>query len=336
MKPYHEWDEAYILKLPPGEHDWIEFKDARSIDFTLPGVNEGKGLDELSKQISAFANSGGGAIVYGIKNTRPGAAREVDDTGGVTLSLKNGVKEWLEDVIHNLVDPPLVKFNVYTVEGGTPVSKIGSGKALLIVEIPSSASAPHQAKDNVYYGRVAGKSRPLGHHFVIDIINRPRHPKMKLTCRVDPEGHYSGEEERYIPTLWFSCRNIGRVYANYVNGFVWVPAALADAKEEEYAYADEIDGKPYVRKYFDNTIKEVVGEVARYRGRMLGTMKEDVYASRYDPVLPSRQFGFSVILRVPLDEFARFDDEELMWEVYADNSPLRKGVIKVADIVREN
>lgn len=334
MKPYDEWDEDYILNLPPGEHDWIEYKDARSIDFALPGGNEGKALEELSKQISAFANSGGGALVYGIKNTRLGTVREVDDAGGVTLNLKNGVKEWLEDIIPNLVDPPLVKFNIYTVEGSTPKSKIGVGKALLIIEIPSSASAPHQAKDNVYYGRVAGKTRPLGHRFVMDIINRPRHPKMKVTCRVDPEGHYSGMEEHYIPTLWFSCRNIGRVYANYVNGFVWVPATLTEAKDKDYAYEDEIDGKPYVRKYFDNTIKEVVGEVERYLGREFGTMKEYVYASRYEPVLPSRQFGFSVKLRVPLDELDRFEDEELIWEVYADNSPLRKGVIKVADIVR--
>jgi len=335
MKPYDDWDEDYILNLLPGEHDWIEYKDARSIDFALPGGNESRGLDELSKQISAFANSGGGAIVYGIKNTRPGSAREVDDAGGVTLNLKNGVKEWLEDVIPNLVDPPLIKFNVYTVEGNTPGSKIGAEKALLIIEIPSSASAPHQAKDNVYYGRVAGKSRPLGNRFVIDIINRPRHPKMEVTCHVDPKGRYSGRKNRNVPALWFYCRNTGRVYANYVNGFVWIPASLADVREEDNAYEDEIDEKPYVRKYFDNTIKEIVGEVERYRGQMLGTMKEPVYASRYEPVLPSRRFAFSVMFQVPLDELARFENEELLWEVYADNSPLREGKIKVSDIIRE-
>lgn len=286
MKPYYEWDEDYILNLPPGEHDWVEFKDARSLDFSLPGGNEDRSLDVLSKQISAFANSGGGAIVYGIKNTRPGAAREVDDAGGVMLNLKNGVKEWLEDVIPNLVDPALVKFNVYTLGGGTSGSNIGVGKALLVIEIPSSESAPHQAKDNVYYGRVAGKSRPLGNRFVMDIVNRPRSPKMALTCRADPEGRYSGRKGCQVPALRFYCRNAGRVYANYVNGFVWIPAALADAGEEEDAYEDEINGKPYVRKYFDNTIKEIVGEVERYYGRTLGSMKEPVYTSRYEPVLP--------------------------------------------------
>lgn len=67
MKPYAEWDEDYILGLPPGEHDWIEFKDSRSLDFSLPSGNENNSLKTLSKQISAFANSGGGAVVYGIK-----------------------------------------------------------------------------------------------------------------------------------------------------------------------------------------------------------------------------------------------------------------------------
>lgn len=41
------------------------------------------------------------------------------------------------------------------------------------------------------------------------------------------------------------------------------------------------------------------------------------------------------MLKVSLDELANFNEEELLWEVYADNSPLRKGVIKIADIVRE-
>ena len=59
MKPTVDWDESYILNLPPGEHDWVEFKGNRSLDFSLSGVDENNVLNELSKQLSAFANSGG-------------------------------------------------------------------------------------------------------------------------------------------------------------------------------------------------------------------------------------------------------------------------------------
>ena len=139
----------------------------------------------------------------------------------------------------------------------------------------------------------------------MDIINRPKHPKMVVTCRINPQGRYSGRKGRNVPTLSFYCRNAGRVYANYVNGYVWVPLALASLREEEDAVEDEMDGKKHVRKYFDNTVQEVVGQVDRYYGPIGGTMKEAVYVSRYEPVLPSRGFGFSVALSVPVDELTR-------------------------------
>ncbi len=66
MKPTSEWDLNHILQLPPGEFDWLEMKGRKALDFSLSSVDENKVLDELSKQVSAFANSGGGVIVYGI------------------------------------------------------------------------------------------------------------------------------------------------------------------------------------------------------------------------------------------------------------------------------
>lgn len=49
MKPIDEWDENYILNLPPGEHDWVEFKGSKSLDFNLPGVKIDDVINELSK-----------------------------------------------------------------------------------------------------------------------------------------------------------------------------------------------------------------------------------------------------------------------------------------------
>lgn len=128
----------------------------------------------------------------------------MDDFGGISLTLKNGVKEWLEDAITNLVDPMLTHFNVYTIEGGKPGSAITLGRALVVVEIPPSESAPHQANDNIYYGRVAGKSRPLGHRFVLDIINRPKHQKMKVTINLVQKMIDGGRKR--APHLRYSAR----------------------------------------------------------------------------------------------------------------------------------
>ena len=48
MKNVEDWDLDYILNLPEGEHDWVEFKSSRSLDFTAPGGDQSKALNELS------------------------------------------------------------------------------------------------------------------------------------------------------------------------------------------------------------------------------------------------------------------------------------------------
>ncbi len=89
MKPIAEWNEEYILSLPSGEVDWVEFKSSRSLDLTRPGVKEAEVRNELSKQLSAFSNAGGGALVYGVSDPTPGEPLKVSD-GGVSLRCKVG------------------------------------------------------------------------------------------------------------------------------------------------------------------------------------------------------------------------------------------------------
>jgi hypothetical protein len=334
MKEVREWNENYILNIPAGEHDWVEFKEARKLDLSLSGVKDGDVRNELSKQISAFANTGGGTIVYGVSDAPPGATRMVDASGGVSLSIKDGTKEWLEDIIPQLVDFPLLRFNIYVVVGDAPTSGIGVGKGLILVEIPESESAPHQANDYKYYARVGGKSRPIPHRLVLDIIGRARHPKMNVTCEVVSEGRYDGSKKRYLPILRFRCRNQGRVFANYVNGFISIPATLASVMQEEDAFERTLNNTKYIQKYFDNTIHDRVGQVDRYMGSMGITTKEATYISRFNPVLPSRHCATSVKLLVPLDQLADHGEEEILWEVYADSAPVERGRIKVAELVR--
>lgn len=66
MRPTVEWDEAYILSLPIGEFDWYEAKSSKGLDLTIPGVKENDVLENLARAVSAFSNSGGGQIVYGL------------------------------------------------------------------------------------------------------------------------------------------------------------------------------------------------------------------------------------------------------------------------------
>jgi len=105
-KPVSDWDEDYILSLPK-ENDEFDRKGARLLD-TKAGADENDVLNELAKQLSAFANTGGGQIIYGVED---------DGTiglGGVSVDMKpGGTKEWLERKIPVLTEYEIDGFAVY-------------------------------------------------------------------------------------------------------------------------------------------------------------------------------------------------------------------------------
>ena len=180
-KPAAEWDEDYILSLPVGEDDRLERKGARLLDLTIPGVKEDSVRDELAKQLSAFANTGGGNLIYGL--TDAGAI----DSGGVSRTVKGRAttKAWVEDLIPMLTDYEIVGVNVYEVLGNSQNSQIETGKALYVVDVPDSDRAPHQStRDLRYYVRLAGKSQPASHRLIEDIRNRARHPNVSFDAKV--------------------------------------------------------------------------------------------------------------------------------------------------------
>ena len=256
-----------LLNLPVGEFDWLEVKGRRGIDLTLSNVNEQHIRENLSKAISAFANSGGGTLVLGLSN--PKRHWQVDD-GGVELTVKKpSTREWLEDIIPTLVDLPLNAFNVYVVDNSTTrSSQITVGRGVFIIEIPDSEHAPHQAIDHRYYARVGGKSGPIGHRLVTDIFGRRQYPKIQLEFSIEASSYVeqdpfsvstpailsrSLEKEepkiRHKFELVIRARNIGRIFAKYMNAFVYIPVALVSEFELEHIYSDddfeEIDGINY-------------------------------------------------------------------------------------------
>jgi hypothetical protein len=179
MRPAAEWDEDYVLSLP-AENDRFERKGIRSLDLTA-GADEGKVRDELAKQLSAFANSGGGIVIYGLTDTG------TVDSGGINRILRGrqSTKDWLENVIPLLTEFEIVGVNVYEIRPKTETSQIHKEKSLYLVDIPASERAPHQStRDHLYYIRLGGKSEPAPHQLVEDIRNRAKHPNIELVLEL--------------------------------------------------------------------------------------------------------------------------------------------------------
>src|SRR4051812_47745973 len=98
------WTESDVKSLPTGEHDYFDRKSGEVFNDTghLKGT--------LAKAISAFANSGGGSLVLGVRDD--GTFDGVPAVNGSTPT-----REWLEQLIPNLVSYSLASFRVHEVEG---------------------------------------------------------------------------------------------------------------------------------------------------------------------------------------------------------------------------
>ena len=194
LRPVSDWDEAYILSLPK-ENVNLERKGTRKLDLTAE-ANEDDVLAELAKQLSAFANTGGGKIIYGLKDDG------TIDSGGVSTQVKKGgTKEWLERQIAVLTAYEIVGVCVYEFESKAADSQIAPGKALYVIDVPDSDRAPHQStRDSKYYVRLGSQSRPAPHKLIEDIRNRQKHPRVtlgKVSVEAQSDRQFGPDRSRY-------------------------------------------------------------------------------------------------------------------------------------------
>lgn len=342
MKRGSELRGPDLLNLPLGEFDWLEAKGRRVIDISDPRVKLDQAKQTMSKAVSAFANTGGGRLVIGMNVSSD--SWQVDG-GGVPRKLKSGTREWLEDIVPHLVDPMLQTFNVYEVHDFPPGSGLDEDCAVYVLDVGDSLQAPHMASDHVYYGRVAGKSRPLGNRLVRDILGRRRDPVFEVSVEaerrvhsVEPNAldhfHYlrtqPGPREVETRELVVSARNVGRAYAKYVSIEVKFPLRwLDDDRADVYASTVEvIDGERYVSEERQNTRRDVVDVKVD-----LSTGARRVYGpARYEPILPGLRHTWSMDLAGD----RRFLDLclPIFWTLHADNSGRSEGVIQWSEIVR--
>ena len=239
-----------LRALSPQEHDYVEFKGSAWL-VSDDGLVNSEFAHNLSKQVGAFANGAGGRILVGLDDHG-----RID--GGVPRGLRSGCRAWLEDLVPNAVEPPLRSCNVFEVVSEGPESSIRPGCAVYVLDIAASEQAPHQSKDNRYYLRIAGKSRPMGNVHVHDVLRRTRHPQITLS-RLGPYGPADlVTDDPRGPVAFVQLRailvNSGRNLAHHVGIELVVPRPFAGSEVRRR-----------MREAGEGTYSQTPGEVTFFR-----------------------------------------------------------------------
>jgi len=188
------------------------------------GKSDGKKA-EISKDVSAFANSAGGVIIYGVQEFNEPAKRHLPEKIN-PIDRTAFTKEWLEQVINTNLSPKISGLKIYPVTIGT----VEKNEVVYVVDIPQSNTA-HQAKDKRYYRRYNFESVPMDDYEIKDIINRTNKTDIEISFQ-----NYHGKKwfKKYAETdnvkitasIW--AYNNGNKVTQYLQVFISGEKLAAD------------------------------------------------------------------------------------------------------------
>ncbi|MBD0327999.1 MAG: ATP-binding protein [Pyrinomonadaceae bacterium] len=148
LSEQHYTDVVAFLQQRIGENLTVEYKRELS-------TSTNKDRSELCKDVSAFANSQGGTVFYGVDEDQPDRTPRLPPYGTPRRVGRQSVEEWASQVLRSGVQPPL-DFEMETFDYGG-----GPDRCVLVVRTNASPSAPHMVTlkaDNRYYGRFYRRS----------------------------------------------------------------------------------------------------------------------------------------------------------------------------------
>lgn len=138
---------------------------------------------EMSKDISAMANSAGGIIIYGLeeKNHIADIHSYVDG--------KEYTKEWLENVIDSNIHRKIDGIIIHPIRDDEDLSK-----SIYVVEIPESMNSPHMAKDRKYYKRHNFKNLPMEEYEIRSLYFKSSSPDLIFDKLIITNNFYTEEK----------------------------------------------------------------------------------------------------------------------------------------------
>jgi Putative DNA-binding domain len=325
------WQQSTLQAYIDGQVEeslQLEYKAAEAL-----GRQNNK-TTEITKDVSAMANSAGGTVVYGIKEFDLHEKRHLPETLD-PINRNDFSREWLEQIIQN-IHPRVDGVTIHSVQLDSSFDHLA-----YVVEIPQSTTA-HQAMDKRYYKRYNFAALAMEDYEVRDTMARQQHPRIELSFRVeittDTSVNFVSRETLYERTtksehtLLVTARNIGRVYAQFVNSAILIPAQLLNVVVRTHIQAGDevtydVEGAAYYEYHKENTIRDVVDTKSTY-----GSFPVNIYGpTRFVPILPGLTWAWRIKL---FEDFEDVDRRSLAirWQVYADNAPPVSGVVGFSDI----
>ena len=287
------WTEAKLRNLITSEIEeslTLEYKAAEALDRVETKKKE------ITKDVSAMANSAGGVIVYGISEFGELEKRHLPEK--ITpVDRRNYPREWVEQIIQ-AIRPRIDGIVIHSVNLSS-----GENDTAYVIEIPQSNTA-HQASDHRYYKRFNFQAVPMEDYEVRDVMFREQTPDidLKFLIEITPDAQ----------NIVVQARNNGSAFAQYVACFLDVPTKILQQTDNKMNLTD---GGRFYRHRLTNLNQEYADEQ---------------FKSNF-PLLRSMSMNWKVPLAA---EFENTQNGELFikWKIFADNALPKEGRVLLKEI----
>lgn len=320
------WSEAGLQALI-GQSESIHLEFKSGLMFNDPDT---KWIEQLSKEVSAFANTVGGDLVLGIEEDTKTRPRTATKLNGVPTTL---APERLQQMIEGNVSPYLPGIRVQRVQ-----LSAFSDRVAFVVHVPQGSTA-YQAKDGRYYGRSEFEVKHLPDHEIRLRMNRGRIARSAIHAQLQRVALGSKYEAQ-----------LREKHSEAIEAFKIDAAAavqrfpeLRDLMSARY-HPDEISFCLVLKNDGELTIRDPAIVVNEERSERLSdnwTLQGGPIPSRLElrgeVIFPGDMrevAGSHCNLRCKHDVLLSEGDFRIEWTIYLDNSPPSKGVIDLGSLLQ--
>jgi hypothetical protein len=322
-----KWDQEAIQEYIDNkiqESLTLDYKAAAAL-----GKSDGK-KKEITKDVSAMANSDGGIIIYGIKEYQSPSKKHLPESID-PIDQTHFTKEWLEQVINN-IRPHINGLKIY------PVSLNSSqNHTAYVVVIPQSTTA-HQALDWRYYKRFNFQSIPMADYEIRDVMNRATTPDAQIEFGLY---HWSEQPESYVD--YYRLRVMIRNQGTQVIDPFKVILVLTNV---DWWYDDRTD-EVRIRylselKEIDNSNTEYAFEIDKdnhHVFKIICQSSEGIFPKEEIDIGKEIKWAYSTFHEGEnlswsgtWQEHAKQMGWSIKWKLYADNMTPKEGIISVHEL----
>jgi hypothetical protein len=244
MREPTDWQEDDLLDLIANKYEeniQLDYKRSDALQAT-----DGK-CTEISKAVSAFANSIGGTILYGMQESEdpPHYAQSLSPIDPKVIS-----KEWLEQVINSRIHPRLTGLVINPVD----LKNSAPGSVAYVVVIPEGSTA-HQAYDKRYYKRFNFKSVPMEDYEVRQTMNRSLRPVYKVDLHAIRRG--ASADGRPLSQLQLIVENQSDMVGRDVSAVLYAPAALLNSADSNRTTFQNVEYTRIAGTYIPNSTTQL-------------------------------------------------------------------------------